>query len=782
MGIFSPTITDYVRQNDLEGVRRRLELGDDVNERRSFQGTPLIEAARYNYVDVMELLIANGAGLELTNTNQLTALHIAIDAKKSDAAIRLAQHGADANMVECMGRTPLQLAIRRNLLEVASVLLAYGADMTIKSSDGSVARDFIRIGPNHELFEQLLDAYTDVEGAISARNPDAIAVCLRELMGNATAQISSIDAAIQLKHGGAVSTILELSLASNSLEGMLEQYKSIEVSIKNSIDVNWREVLVGLGEDYRLCLLEQLMQFGDPTLLKKLVESVTEANWIENVRLSNGWTLLHFATSLGNSALVQYLLVDCGCNPFKTFDDKTPRDLAVEIDSNSEISLMLLQHMKKRTFTDHSSLMMYTTDVTADELYKLVGQMTSVYDLRVIFILGFRVLSTVEMHSILTKAFDEVIGEKLVFDDRAAVFFKNGLQECRCQQLISEVELIEWDFKTTKVNMENSEWVWEIKRSLQEVECRVTAAENNTELLTTRFNTLRDARIQREQCKIKQRTRQRYVSLISSALILCGGSAIMELFGAAFDVWDPAKLLSCMSADHVTDFLADNTNKLLFKSSVEAVLVESAVDPHEFSMVLRDAVKLERGENTETDNAPPIPSEYEPENPLFPTKQSNTRFKTVVLAAIKRRRNSASNEVVTKANTQSPTPALKSSQASSVLSGLDSGMTEEELEVYPYHYAVRYSEGDFDIDEEDGDINQTLTLYVRSTESESSSSRWETVEAPALIYASYLGYVDIVKWFLKHTNVVKTEKAFLTIKRSRNSVNEVCLRTSASSA
>ncbi|KAF4037023.1 Ankyrin repeats (many copies) [Phytophthora infestans] len=84
MGIFSrDTITDFVRRGDLDGVRRRLELGDNVNERRGFHNTPLIEAARYNVVDILELLIASGADLELTNSNDLTALHAAIDEKRS---------------------------------------------------------------------------------------------------------------------------------------------------------------------------------------------------------------------------------------------------------------------------------------------------------------------------------------------------------------------------------------------------------------------------------------------------------------------------------------------------------------------------------------------------------------------------------------------------------------------------------------------------------------------------------------------------------------------------
>ncbi|EGZ19346.1 hypothetical protein PHYSODRAFT_493118, partial [Phytophthora sojae] len=134
MGIFSAdTVTDFVRRGDIAGVRRRLELGDDVNERRSFKSTPLIEAARRGNIGMMELLLEHGADMDLMDSSRLTALHSAINEEKSAAAIVLAQRGACANKVGFLGRAPLQCAIKKNLLEVTTELLANGANPMVRS-------------------------------------------------------------------------------------------------------------------------------------------------------------------------------------------------------------------------------------------------------------------------------------------------------------------------------------------------------------------------------------------------------------------------------------------------------------------------------------------------------------------------------------------------------------------------------------------------------------------------------------------------------------------------
>lgn len=54
-----------IMQGDLATVQRMIELGEDVN-RKSLGKTPAIFAARYNRVEILQVLIEHGADLGIT--------------------------------------------------------------------------------------------------------------------------------------------------------------------------------------------------------------------------------------------------------------------------------------------------------------------------------------------------------------------------------------------------------------------------------------------------------------------------------------------------------------------------------------------------------------------------------------------------------------------------------------------------------------------------------------------------------------------------------------------
>ncbi|KAF4037022.1 Ankyrin repeats (3 copies) [Phytophthora infestans] len=478
-----------------------------------------------------------------------------------------------------------------------------------ESDSAKIAMDYVRAGPNCDEFERLLNAYTSLDGAIGAMNAEAIAVCLREkLTGSRAGKASAIDAAIQLKHTEAVTIILQMSLASDTLVEMVEMHKTVERGLGQCDDKDWRQELRNLGEDFGRGVLALLMDSGDVPLLKQLVEDTT-SKWIQDLRLSNGWTPLHLAASQTNFALVRYLLVDCGCNPLLLSSDaKTAFDFAVEIDRNSKVSWLLREHIKQRAFWERATLILSAAKVTVTRLRQLLGLMTSVYDLQVIFGLGFRALNVGEMHTILSEAFDEVMRAKLITDNPAASFFQLALRQCTRDNFITEVEQMKWDLKATKVKRETSVWDREIKRSLLEAACAVRKAERTTTLLHRQFSLLREA-LQEEQCTMKQHTRQWYISLLSVALMLCGGLAYN--FGSLLDMSDPAKLLTVLSAGDVENFLGETTSTFVFKPDVEAVLVQSAVAPMEFALTLRHLVRLEQAESRGTKSSTCESSECE---------------------------------------------------------------------------------------------------------------------------------------------------------------------------
>nr|CCA18697.1 conserved hypothetical protein [Albugo laibachii Nc14] len=84
---------------------------------------------------------------------------------------------------------------------------------------------------------------------------------------------------------------------------------------------------------------------------------------------------------------------------------------------------------------------------------------------------------------------------------------------------------------------------------------------------------------------------------------------------------------------------------------------------------------------------------------------------------------------------------------------------------------------------EDGDLDKPITptetlgkqegaLYISPQLSDRPRSFIQQPELSAVMYASYLGYVEIVKYFLKREDVVKTEKKYITIQRAQKNEAE----------
>lgn len=73
-----------IAKGDFETVKKLVELGTDVNQ-KSEGMTPVMYAAKYNRIDILKLLIANGADLKAKSDKGITALKYAELHKANDA-------------------------------------------------------------------------------------------------------------------------------------------------------------------------------------------------------------------------------------------------------------------------------------------------------------------------------------------------------------------------------------------------------------------------------------------------------------------------------------------------------------------------------------------------------------------------------------------------------------------------------------------------------------------------------------------------------------------------
>jgi ankyrin repeat protein len=126
-------ITIAAVANDLPGLKLSIEGGGNPKAVTSrYDGTALIAAAHLGHAEVVRMLIAAKAPLDHVNNLRWTALIEAIvlgDGGKNhtDTLRALVEAGADVNIADGSGATPLKLANNRNFREMVAILEKAGA-------------------------------------------------------------------------------------------------------------------------------------------------------------------------------------------------------------------------------------------------------------------------------------------------------------------------------------------------------------------------------------------------------------------------------------------------------------------------------------------------------------------------------------------------------------------------------------------------------------------------------------------------------------------------------
>ena len=151
-----PGWTDLHRaaaKGDVATVQKLLDLGVPVDVREHKGGTPLYEATRRGQLDVMKLLLKNGADVDDAGQEGLcTPLCLAAEYNQVEAARLLLKHGADINHQTTFGNTPLHMASMQTWhgdSEIVQLLIEEGkADMNLLSYSGCYAL-YCAVNKNH---------------------------------------------------------------------------------------------------------------------------------------------------------------------------------------------------------------------------------------------------------------------------------------------------------------------------------------------------------------------------------------------------------------------------------------------------------------------------------------------------------------------------------------------------------------------------------------------------------------------------------------------------------
>ncbi|MBS0195707.1 MAG: ankyrin repeat domain-containing protein [Planctomycetes bacterium] len=145
-----PSPISAAQRGDLEGLKRALQSGRDVNMVYVPFGpdarpgwTPLMFAMAKADVEAVRFLIENGADPSYATKEGVTPLRAAVwygqsQEDRTCACIEIvARAGGDVNAQDCTGLSPLHIAVGQRKCQVVAKFLECGGDVKRKAGDGT---------------------------------------------------------------------------------------------------------------------------------------------------------------------------------------------------------------------------------------------------------------------------------------------------------------------------------------------------------------------------------------------------------------------------------------------------------------------------------------------------------------------------------------------------------------------------------------------------------------------------------------------------------------------
>lgn len=143
-------LLEAVRNQKLGHLERLIARGADVNTRDDYHYTPLALAAWSGQSAALQVLLQAGAAAGINQRDReegVTALHAAVivcrdlESAATDNVFHLLAAGADANLPDRDGWTPLHSCAFYHLPQFIPALLAAGADPTQRDRQGLTPTD-----------------------------------------------------------------------------------------------------------------------------------------------------------------------------------------------------------------------------------------------------------------------------------------------------------------------------------------------------------------------------------------------------------------------------------------------------------------------------------------------------------------------------------------------------------------------------------------------------------------------------------------------------------------
>jgi len=143
-------------------VKFLLEKGASMEKANNHNTTPLMRAAQEGNVAIVDLLLKHGAEVNRRNNEQMSALMLASQRGHASVVQLLIDSGAQLDATTQQDSTSLMLACKRGHVNVVRVLVTCGCEIWIRDSRGRTAKD-MAIRKNVKELAKLLDPDVQVD-------------------------------------------------------------------------------------------------------------------------------------------------------------------------------------------------------------------------------------------------------------------------------------------------------------------------------------------------------------------------------------------------------------------------------------------------------------------------------------------------------------------------------------------------------------------------------------------------------------------------------------------
>ena len=253
-------------------------------------------AIECNDEEMLDLLLKNGANTNLQDLQGMTPLHLAIIAEHATMVQKLLKCKANPDLQDSLGNTPLHIAVGKSNILIVETLLKHNANLHLQNTSG----------------------YTPLCGAL-LQNEDKIAEVLLNHGANANGLLPSGD-------------LPYLFVACSK-----KRMNFVKLLIKYGADVN----VVHQQGNSRIANLHLITQMSvnDPEYIDIILELLNNGADVDRT-IESSITALHIAAEIGNSEVMK-LLLSYNANVHFSANGFTPLHYAIQNQDDLCVTLLL---------------------------------------------------------------------------------------------------------------------------------------------------------------------------------------------------------------------------------------------------------------------------------------------------------------------------------------------------------------------------------------------------------------------------------------------------------